>query len=61
MPVPEIGPLRKKLCILRCRLSYAQQRVRELEALLTLNRIAIPSHVTVVPGVDHDCFAGEPS
>lgn len=58
MPVPEIAPLRKHLCILRCRLSYAQQRVRELEALLTLHRIVIPPHVTVVPGVDHDCFEG---
>ena len=34
MPVPEIGPLRKRACLLRCRLSYAQQRIRELEAVL---------------------------
>ena len=58
MPVPEIAPLRKRLCLLRCRLSYAQQRIRELEALLTLHRIAIPPSVTVVPPPDHDCFAG---
>ena len=49
MPVPEIGPLRH-------RLSYAQQRIRELEALLTLHRIAIPATVTKVPPVDHDCY-----
>ena len=59
MPVPEIAPLRKRLCILRCRLSCAQQRVRELEALLTLHRIAVPPHVTQVPPVGHDCFEGE--
>ena len=52
MPVPEIGPLRH-------RLSYAQQRIRELEALLTLHRIVIPPGVTEVPPVGHDCFAGE--
>ena len=56
MPVPEIAPLRKRLCLLRCRLSYAQQRVRELEALLTLHRIGIPPGVTEVPTVSHDCF-----
>jgi len=56
MPVPEIAPLRKRLCLLRCRLSYAQQRIRELEALLTLHRIAIPPGVTEVPPVSHDCF-----
>lgn len=56
MPVPEIGPMRKRLCLLRCRLSYAQQRIRELEALLTLHRIAIPATVTKVPPVDHDCY-----
>ena len=59
MPIPEIAPLRRRLCILRCRLSYAQQRVRELEALLTLHRIAIPPHVTEVPPVSHDCFGAE--
>jgi hypothetical protein len=57
MPVTEIGPLRKRLCLLRCRLSYAQQRIRELEALLTLYRIAIPPGVTEVPPVGHDCFS----
>ena len=56
MPVPEIGPLRHRLCLLRCRLSYAQQRIRELEALLTLHRIAIPPGVTEVPPGSHDCF-----
>ena len=56
MPVPEIAPLRKRLCLLRCRLSYAQQRIRELEALLTLHRIGIPPGVTEVPTVSHDCF-----
>ena len=56
MPVPEIAPLRKRLCLLRCRLSYAQQRIRELEALLTLHRIGIPPGVTEVPPVSHDCF-----
>jgi hypothetical protein len=56
MPVPEAAPLRKRLCILRCRLSYAQQRVRELEALLAGHGIAVPLSVTVVPGVHHDCF-----
>ena len=56
MPVPEIAPLRKRLCLLRCRLSYAQQRIRELEALLTLHRVAIPPGVTEVPPVSHDCF-----
>ena len=56
MPVPEIGPLRKRACLLRCRLSYAQQRIRELEALLTLHRIGIPPGVTEVPPVSHDCF-----
>jgi hypothetical protein len=58
MPVPEIGPLRDRLCVLRCRLSYAQQRIRELEALLTLHRIVIPPSVTAVPPVSHDCFDG---
>jgi hypothetical protein len=56
VPVPEIAPLRKRLCLLRCRLSYAQQRIRELEALLVLNRVSVPPHVTEVPPVDHDCF-----
>ena len=56
MPVPEIAPLRKRACLLRCRLSYAQQRIRELEALLTLHRIGIPPGVTEVPPVSHDCF-----
>ncbi len=60
MPVPEIAPFRKRLCLLRCRLSYAQQRIRELEALLTLNRIVIPASVTAVPPPGHDCFAGDP-
>ena len=36
-----------------------QQRIRELEALLTLHRIVIPPGVTEVPPVGHDCFAGE--
>jgi hypothetical protein len=58
MPIPEIGPLRDRLCFLRCRLSYAQQRIRELEALLILHRIAIPPSVTAVPPGDHDCFDG---
>lgn len=58
MPVPEIAPLRDRAAILRCRLSYAQQRVRELEALLTLHRIAVPPYVTEVPGPEHDCFGG---
>jgi len=33
-----------------------QQRIRELEALLVLHRIAIPPGVTGVPAPDHDCF-----
>jgi hypothetical protein len=56
MPVPDIAPLRDRLCIIRCRLSYAQARIRELEALLTLHRIAIPPSVTAVPPIDHNCF-----
>ena len=56
MPVPEINPLRKRACILRCRLSYAQQRIRELEALLTLHRIALPPSLTEVPPTGHDCY-----
>jgi hypothetical protein len=59
MPVPEIAPMRKRLCLLRCRLSYAQQRIRELEALLTLHRIAIPPGVTEVPSIGHDCFSAD--
>ena len=60
MPVPEIAPLRKRLCILRCRLSYAQARIRELEALLALHRIALPRDLTQVPPIGHDCFSGKP-
>lgn len=61
MPVPEIAPLRKRACLLRCRLTYAQQRIRELEALLTLHRIVIPADVTGVPPVSHDCFQPVPA
>jgi hypothetical protein len=59
MPRPEQAPLRDRAALLRCRLSYAQQRIRELEALLTLNRIPVPAGVTEVPPVTHDCFAGD--
>jgi len=41
---------------LRCRLTYAQQRVRELEALLAEHGIEIPADVTQVPPVSHRCF-----
>lgn len=48
--------MRDRLCILRCRLTYAQQRIRELEALLAVNQIPVPQSVTAVPPADHDCF-----
>ena len=57
MPRSADAPLRDRAALLRCRLSCAQQRIRELEALLTLNRIPIPPGVTEVPPIDHDCFA----
>lgn len=56
MPVPEIAPMRDRLCRLRCRLTYAQQRIRELEALLAVYGIPVPASVTAVPPADHDCF-----
>lgn len=56
MSAPSLAPYMDRICTLRCRLTYAQQRIRELEALLTLHRIAIPPQATEVPPVDHDCF-----
>ena len=51
--MPPENPLRRRS---HCRLSYAQQRIRELEALLTLHRVAIPPGVTEVPPAGHDCY-----
>ena len=38
------------------RLTYAQQRIRELEALLAEHGVEIPAEVTEVPPVSHRCF-----
>ena len=50
-------PILERLCVTRCRLSSAQQRIRELEALLALHRIAVPAAMTQVPPVTHNCFS----
>lgn len=60
MPIPDTAPLRDRLCVLRCRLTYAQQRIRELEALLAACGIPVPAPVIVVPPADHDCFSRRP-
>lgn len=52
------GPLLDRLCVMRCRLTCAQQRIRELERLLAENRIEVPASLTAVPPVAHWCFPG---
>ena len=60
MPVPKSGPYLDRLCVMRCRLSYAQQRIRELEVLLAEHGVTIPDTVTAVPPPSHWCFPGSP-
>ncbi len=48
MAAPSIQPYLNRLMTMRCRLTYAQQRVRELEALLADHGVAIPEGVTEV-------------
>jgi hypothetical protein len=45
--------------VLHCRLTYARQRIRELEALLGQAGVTLPPDLTEVPSADHDCFAGQ--
>ena len=55
MSAPSVAPYMDRIVNLRCRLTYAQQRVRELEALLTDNGVAIPEGVTEIPPISHRC------
>ena len=55
MAAPSIQPYLDRLATMRCRLTYAQQRVRELEALLAGHGVAVPADVTEVPPIDHRC------
>lgn len=55
MSAPSIQPYMDRIVNLRCRLTYAQQRVRELEALLADLGIPIPADVTVIPPISHRC------
>jgi hypothetical protein len=50
-----VAPYMDRIVNLRCRLTYAQQRVRELEALLADLGIPIPADVAMVPPIDHRC------
>jgi hypothetical protein len=52
---PTLQPFMDRLVRLRCRLTYAQQRIRELEALLAEHGVEIPAGVTEVPPPDHQC------
>ena len=56
MSAPSLAPYLNRICNLRCRLTHAQQRIRELEALLASSGTKIPAAITQVPGADHDCF-----
>ena len=55
MSAPSIAPYMDRIVNLRCRLTYAQQRVRELEALLADHGVEIAADVTVVPPIGHRC------
>ena len=54
-----VQPYLDRLMVLRCRLSYAQQRIRELEALLASKGVEVPASVTAVPPIGHSCLAGD--
>ena len=60
MSAPPKGPYLDRIAVSRCRLTYAQQRIRELEALLAEHGVEIPADVTGVPPVDHWCFPRGP-
>jgi len=55
MPPRSAQPLLDRLCAMRCRLTYAQQRIRELEALLDAHGVEIPNDTTQVPPITHQC------
>jgi hypothetical protein len=55
MSAPSIAPYMDRIVNLRCRLTYAQQRARELEALLAEHGVEIPASVTQIPPIDHRC------
>ena len=55
-----VQPYLDRLMVLRCRLSYAQQRIRELEALLASNDVEIPEATTRVPPLGHSCLPQPP-
>jgi hypothetical protein len=57
MPVPPREPWVRRTCILRCRLSYALWRIRQLEDLLHEHEIKIPDTVVKVPPPSHDCYS----
>ena len=48
-------PFMERIVNLRCRLTYAQQRARELEALLAEHGVEVPADVTKVPPITHKC------
>lgn len=56
MAAPSVQPYLDRIVVVRCRLTYAQQRIRELEALLAEHGVEIPAEVTEVPPVSHRCF-----
>jgi len=56
MPQVPYRPYLVRLCIMRCRLSYAQIRIAELEQLLKANGVPIPDSTTKVPSSRHNCF-----
>jgi hypothetical protein len=55
MSAPSIAPYMDRIVNLRCRLTYAQQRIRELEALLADHGVETPAGVTQVPPIGHRC------
>jgi hypothetical protein len=55
MPALPVAPYMDRIVNLRCRLTYAQQRARELEALLAEHGVEIPASVTEIPPIGHRC------
>ncbi len=56
MSAPSIQPYLDRIVLSRCRLTYAQQRIRELEALLAQHGVEIPAGTAEVPPLSHKCF-----
>ena len=56
MSARPIQPYLDRIVLFRCRLTYAQQRIRELEALLAEHGVEIPAETTEVPPMSHRCL-----